>query len=444
MINDTKKSNTVAVIGMGRVGLPLSLVLAKEGFEVIGVDIDEKRLQAISDGQMPFLEEGAQKLLNEVYGQNFTAIHESALAYLLPKIDIIILTLGTTIDDSLNPNLSQITGFFEKFKKYIHKDQLFILRSTVSVGTTEYIARFIEEELGLVVGKDIYLATCPERIAEGLAIKELYELPQIIGADDSESQSRAAVIFQDVASELMLADTKSAELAKLFSNTYRYIDFAIGNEFMLIAESHNKDIYEILKLVNHNYKRSGLKSPGLTAGACLVKDSFFLIDRTPYLDLVAAAWRINENIPGFLIDKIKRETNLSGKKVALLGLSFKRDIDDTRNSLSLKLLEYLKKEGAKVSTHDPFIESESLNDSLEGADVVIVSMNHSAFKNITVDYLAKFVAKNCIVADIWNILDTGKIIFSLEDFLNKKDFKPIFSNGAIQKVNVNKKLILPN
>ena len=409
-----QKDKTIAMIGVGRVGLPLSLVLAKEGFDVIGVDIDENRLQALSQGEMPFLEAGAKELLQTYFGNGFTVVHESALNYLLPKIDIIILTLGTTIDDSLNPNLSQITNFFEKFHTSITKNQLFILRSTVSVGTTEYISKFINEELGLKVGEDIYLACCPERIAEGNAIKELYELPQIIGADDKVSQEEAASIFQKIAKTILLTDSKSAELAKLFSNTYRYIDFAIGNEFMLIAESHDRDIYEILNLVNHEYKRGGLKSPGLTAGACLVKDSFFLIDRSPYLDLVAAAWRINENIPGFLIDKLKKQVgNLSGKKTSLLGLAFKKDIDDTRNSLSLKLQQYLKREGAEVYSHDPYVESYSLEESLKGADIVILSMNHTSFRKLTLEYISSFVDKNCLICDIWNILGTNKIIFQL-------------------------------
>lgn len=428
-----RKLKTVAVIGMGRVGLPLSLVLAKEGFEVIGVDIDEDKLQSVRNGKMPFLEEGTEKILKQVYGRGFTAVHADALPYLLPKVDVIILTLGTTIDDSLNPDLSQITDFFEKFQTSIQKGQLFILRSTLSVGTTEYIARFIKKSLGFEVGKDIYLAACPERIAEGRAMKELYELPQIIGADDPKSQEEAALIFKKIIDRFFLTDSKSAELAKLFNNAYRYIDFAIGNEFMLIAESHNRNIYDILKFVNEDYERARVKPPGLTAGSCLVKDSFFLIDRSPYLDLVGAAWRINENIPGFLIEKLKEEiSSLTGKKVALLGLTFKRDIDDTRNSLSLKLQQYLIREGAEVSPHDPFVESLSLEESLQGADVVVISMNHSSFKDLTLDYIRKVANKKCVVCDIWNILGTNKIVFSLSVKETERDLGEVpKSNGQL-------------
>lgn len=416
MPQNNNRQKTVAVIGIGRVGLPLSLVLTKEGFEVIGVDVDEDRLRLISNGKMPFLEEGTEEILKEVYGNGFIAVHENALPYLLPKVDIIILTLGTTIDDSLNPNLSQITGFFEKFHASIRKGQLLILRSTLSVGTTEYIAMFVKKNLNLEVGKDIYLAACPERIAEGRFMKEIYELPQIIGADDPKSQEKAKAIFNKIIDRCFLTDSKSAELAKLFNNAYRYIDFAVGNEFMLIAESHNRNIYDILKFVNEDYERARVKPPGLTAGSCLVKDSFFLIDRSPYLDLIGAAWRINENVPGFLIEKLGKEVgSLAEKKVALLGLAFKRDIDDTRNSLSLKLQQYLIKEGAEVYAHDPYIDSSPLEEALYGADVVVIAMNHSSFKNLTLDDIAKVANKKCVVCDIWNLLGTNTIVFSLPE-----------------------------
>lgn len=435
------KRKKVAVIGLGRVGLPLSLVLAKEGFEVIGVDVDENRLQSLRNGKMPFLEEGTDKVLKEVSGKGFTFVHESALPYVLPEVGIIILTLGTTIDDSLNPDLSQITNFFEKFQSSIQKGQLFILRSTLSVGTTEYIARFIKKNLNFEVGKDIYLAACPERIAEGRAMKEIYELPQIIGADDPKSQEAAALIFKKIVERQFLTDSKSAELAKLFNNAYRYIDFAIGNEFMLIAESHGRNIYDILKFVNEDYERARVKPPGLTAGSCLVKDSFFLIDRSPYLDLVGAAWRINENIPGFLIEKLKKEVDsLTGKKVALLGLTFKKDIDDTRNSLPLKLQQYLIREGAEVSSHDPYLESISLEEALGGADVVVIAMNHSSFKQLTLDSIRKLANKGCVICDIWNILGTNKIIFPIPSKeAGKNLMEEAKSNGQINPlVHVNR------
>ena len=408
------KIHKIAVVGIGRVGLPLALVLAKEGFQVTGVDIDEKRLTMLLRGKMPFLENGAEKLLKRFYGKQFTVIHEDKIPVVLPELNTIILTLGTVIDDALTPDLSQVTGFFDKFAKFLRKGQLVILRSTVSPGTTEYVAQILKQKAGLAVGRDIFLACCPERLAEGRAIQELYEIPQIIGVLDEKSGQRAASIFRKLTNKILFTNPRAAELAKLYCNMYRYIDFAIGNQFMLIAESYNQNIYEIVNLVNNGYKRGGLKGPGFTAGACLVKDGFFLIDKTPYLDLIAAAWRINESIPGFLVNQLKKiNESLVGKKVALLGLGFKKNIDDTRYSLSLKMAKYLANEGALVVTHDPYLPTESLENSLKNADVVVVAVNHDVFKNIKLEWVRKFVKKSCLICDIWNVFGKGKILFQV-------------------------------
>lgn len=404
----------IAVVGIGRVGLPLALVLAKEGFQITGVDIDEKRLTSLMRGRMPFLENGAEELLKKLYGKQFTAIHEDMVPVMLPELDAIILTLGTVIDEALTPDFSQVTGFFDKFAKFLRKGQLIILRSTVSPGTTEFIAHVLKQKTGLVVGKDIFLACCPERIAEGHAIKELYEIPQIIGSLDEKSGKLAASIFQKLTGKILFTNPRAAELAKLYCNMYRYIDFAIGNQFMLIAESYDQNIYEIVNLVNNGYKRGGLKAPGFTAGACLVKDGFFLIDKSPYLDLIAAAWRINESMPGFLVNQLKQKMGgLTGKKIALLGLGFKKNIDDTRYSLSLKMEKYLTNEGAVVMVHDPYLPSENLEQTLMHADIVIIATNHDVFRNIKLEWMKKLVKKSCVVSDVWNMFGKGKIIFQI-------------------------------
>lgn len=407
-------NQNLIIVGMGRVGLPLALVLANEGFEVFGIDVSLERLEAISKGKMPFIEEGAQPLLKKLYGHGFIGFHETKLPDILIKASTIILTLGTPMNDNFSPDVTQIEGFLKNFSRYFKKGQLLILRSTVTPGTTEYIARFLLKNFNLKVGRDLYLAYCPERIAEGKAVEELYEIPQIVGTLDDASGKLAAKIFMKLTKKILYTDSRSAELAKLFCNMYRYIDFAIGNEFMLVADENKRDIYEVLRLVNDGYKRGGLKGPGLTAGPCLVKDGFFLLDKSPYLDLVAAAWRLNENIPGFLLRKIKdRMGSLVDKKVALLGLSFKKNIDDLRYSLSLKLQNYLTTESARLMTHDPFIWSSTLEDTLKDADLIIIATNHDKFMQIKLNDIKKLAKKSCLICDIWNIFGTGKIIFSL-------------------------------
>lgn len=424
-------SNKIAIFGIGRVGLPLALVLADKGFKVTGIDVDPYRISLLKHKIMPFLEEGAQQLLEKHSEKNFQISSEQHLGRVITENQTIIVTLGTPIDDTYSPNFSQIEDLITAMVPYIKEGHLIIFRSTLSPGTTEQLARQLEEKTELKVGENFYLAYCPERIAEGKSIEELFKIPQIIGALDESSSKKSADIFKKVAPKILFTNPKAAELAKLFCNMYRYIDFAIGNEFMMIAESYGSDIYEILNLANYDYKRGGLKSPGLTAGPCLVKDGFFLIDKSPYMELVTAAWRLNENIPGYLLSRIKsRIKNLNKKKVAILGLSFKKNIDDIRFSLSPKLQRYLLAEGAKVFIHDPFIDSQPLKETLKDANVLVIGVNHDVFKKLTLEYLKYLVSRNCLICDIWNILGTGKIIFYLKDLKDKR--VTIKTNGEIK------------
>lgn len=428
-------SSKIAIFGVGRVGLPLALVLADKGFQVTGIDVDSYRINLLKHKIMPFMEEGAQSLLTKHSGKNFQVFSQEHIDRVVAENEIIIFTLGTPIDDTYSPNFSDIEKLIRGISPVLGVGHTIILRSTVSPGATEQLARLLEEQTKLTMGENLFLAYCPERIAEGKSVEELAQIPQIIGTLDELSAKKAAQIFEKIAPSILFTSPRSAELAKLFCNMYRYIDFAIGNEFMMIAESYGCDIYEVLNLVNKDYKRGNLKAPGFTAGPCLVKDGFFLIDKSPYMELVTAAWRLNENIPGYLLSRIKSEIkNLHKKKVAILGLGFKKNIDDIRYSLSPKLQRYFLAEGAKVSVHDPFIDSQPLKDAVSGADILILGINHDAFKSLDFDYLKDKVSKDCLIFDIWNMFDTGKILFYLKDVLNTKK-QTISGNGELKKVN---------
>lgn len=428
---DSKK---IAVFGVGRVGLPLALVLADKGFQVTGIDVDPYRINLLKNKIMPFMEEGAQPLLTKHSGKNFQVFSQEHIDRVVGENGIIIFTLGTPIDDTYSPNFSDIEKLIRRISPVLKAGHTIILRSTVSPGATEQLARQLEEQTKLVLGKSLFLAYCPERIAEGKSVEELAQIPQIIGTLEEASAKKAAEVFSAIAPEILFTKPRSAELSKLFCNMYRYIDFAIGNEFMMIAESYNCDIYEVLNLVNKDYKRGNLKSPGFTAGPCLVKDGFFLIDKSPYMELVTAAWRLNENIPGYLLSRIKSEVkDLHKKKVGILGLAFKKNIDDIRYSLSPKLQRYFLAEGAKVSAHDPFIDSQPLEDTILGADILVIGINHDAFKKLTFDYLKSRTAENCLIFDIWNILGTGKILFYLKDIVSAKKQSLLKTNGELKK-----------
>jgi len=424
----------IAVFGIGRVGLPLALVLADKGFQVTGIDTDSYRISLLKHKIMPFIEEGAQSLLEKYAGNRFQVFSQQHLLRVVSENKTIVLTLGTPIDDTYSPNFKQLKELITTMAPFIKNGHLIILRSTVSPGATEQFARQLEGQTKLIIGESLFLAYCPERIAEGKSIEELRQIPQLIGSLDAKSSKKAAEIFEKIAPKIIFSNPKSIELAKLFCNMYRYIDFAIGNEFMMIAEDYSCNFYEVLDLVNNDYKRGGLKSPGFTAGPCLVKDGFFLIDKSPYMELVTAAWRLNENIPGYILKRIKSEIkDIHKKKVAILGLAFKKNIDDIRFSLSPKLQSYFEAEGTKVSVHDPFVDSQPLEDAISGADIIILGIDHDAFKSLSFDYLKSYVSEKCLIFDIWNILGTGKIQFYLQEVIDAKKQLVTKGNGELKK-----------
>jgi UDP-N-acetyl-D-mannosaminuronic acid dehydrogenase len=402
----------ISIIGIGRVGLPLALAFAEKNCFVYGVDVDKNKVLLVNSSKMPFIEEGADVLLEKWCGKNFIATTD--FSHAIENSDVVILTLGTPVDEHLNPIFNQIEVVIKNIVHSLKAGHLIILRSTVSPGTTEYIKRYLEANTSFKIGEDIFLAFCPERIAEGKSLEEIPLIPQIIGTLDKLSAEKAEELFKKLTPQAIHTDARSAELAKLYCNMYRYINFAIANEFMMIAQQHERDIYEIINLVNKDYKRGGLKSPGFTAGPCLYKDGFFLVSKTPFAELITTAWKINESVPAYLIEEIKKQTSLVDKNVAILGLSFKKNIDDNRNSLSYKAKKILLAAGAKVSLHDPFIEPRNLDTVLKNADIVIIAMDHDAYRELTLEKIGEKTNKETIVCDIWNIFGTGKVFNKLK------------------------------
>lgn len=408
------KSKNISVVGIGRVGLPLALVLADEGYQVFGIGKSLDKIKLLNQKTMPFMEKGADRLLKKHVNKNlfFTTDYQ-----LIKESEIIILTLGTPVDENMNPVLDQIDESIEQMAQYLKKNQLIILRSTISPKTTFYVKEKIESRTKLRVGKNIFLAFCPERIAEGNAIAEIKEIPQIIGGIDKISGQKARIFFEEIGIKCVVSDAVSAELAKLFTNMYRYISFAMANEFMVIAENFNRSIYEITNLVNEGYKRGGLVLPGLTGGPCLFKDGFFLINDNPYLDLITASWKINEALPLFILKKLHERVKLRNKKIIILGLAFKPEIDDIRESLSFKIRKALLREHAQVILHDPYVkdykQQEVLHDlkkALTGAQIVIIATRHKVYEQKKKEII-KNLDKNTYICDIWNIFGTNKMIF---------------------------------
>jgi UDP-N-acetyl-D-mannosaminuronic acid dehydrogenase len=404
---------TVAIIGLGRVGLPLALTFADCGARVIGVEREQSVHDAVAAGRMPFHETGAQELLERVLPTGrlelATSVQDAAQA------DDIVLTLGTPAMAHIEIDLSAVRGVLDDLLPLLHPGHSVILRSTVAPGTTEWVAGYLAQRRGFAIGEEVFVSHVPERIAENHFLEEIYSLPSIIGGVGQGSAQRAAELFSCFGTEIVHTTPVQAELAKIWTNILRYTEFALPNLLMMNCEQYGANVFEVIELINHDYPRGGMKRPGLTAGTCLRKDFAFSEERSSAPGMLLAVSRVHETMPQFLVQGLKRRMggSLVDKKVAVLGLSFKRDSDDLRDSLSFKLIRLLERELVHVARHDPHVpdQSEPLDAALGGADAAIIATNHSEFEDVLKD-----VDPNTLVVDPWNVTGSRQV-FAFADEL---------------------------
>jgi UDP-N-acetyl-D-mannosaminuronic acid dehydrogenase len=405
-------SATIVVVGIGRVGLPLAISFAAAGFRVIGVDLNEAHVARINAGEMPFVEIGAAPLLEEVLASGrFTATVDATLA--VSQADAVVVTVGTPLGADFRADRSQVVSAINSWGHSLQKGALVVMRSTLTPGTTiNLVVPTLEEATGYVVGQDLFVAFCPERIAEGKAIEELKSLPEIIGGVDEASSAMASDLFRALSpnKEIRVLDALSAELAKLFGNVYRYVSFALANEYALIAEHYQRDAHEIISTLRDGYSRAPVPLPGLAGGPCLSKDGYFLIEELTFPDFVLTAWKLNDSMAAHMVDRMQAELDKRGRtfvgaKVAVLGQAFKADIDDDRLSPSLRVIEALERRRARVHVHDPYLSEASFDEVVEDADALILATNHREYYDIDAKELASMVSPDCVVADCWNVFD---------------------------------------
>jgi UDP-N-acetyl-D-mannosaminuronic acid dehydrogenase len=398
---------TVSVIGLGRVGLPLALCFADGGLSVLGVDKDADRMDALRAGRMPFREPGAEELLAR------TELELSTRAADAARADAIVLTVGTPMFSHIEIDMGDIRAVLDDLLPHLREGQLLVLRSTVAPGTTEFVAGYLEKHRGFKVGEDLYVAHVPERIAADRFMEEIGTLPCIVGGVGGTSGERAAELFEVLGAPIVQTTPVQAELAKIWTNILRYATFALPNLLMMDCERHGANVFEVIELINRDYPRGGMALPGLTAGTCLRKDFAFSEEKSNAPGMLLGVSRVHESVPLFLVDGIKRRLgDLREHKVAVLGLAFKRDTDDERDSLSHKLVRLLERELADVAVHDPMIATPtaSFDDAIAGAEVVIVATNHSAFSgDATLAAIAERAGPNCLVVDPWNALGAAQV-----------------------------------
>jgi UDP-N-acetyl-D-mannosaminuronic acid dehydrogenase len=406
-------STSIAVVGMGRVGLPLSVAFARAGVRVFGVEVDEARREAIGLGKMPFQEPGAEEPLREAIASARLTVHEDP-ASVVPDVDSIILCVGTPLGTNRRSDDQQLRSALDHVVPHLRRGQLLVLRSTVSPGTLKkVILPHLRKEIP-AIASDIRLAACPERIAEGRAMEELMALPEIVGGIDEASTEAAAALFRILSPDKVIHKTTatSAELAKLFTNVYRYVNFALANEFAILGEHYGVDVHAILDMVNDRYPRANIPRPGPAGGPCLSKDGYFLVEELTMPDFVLMAWKLNDSIPAHVVRRLARHlmssgVPLSGTAVAVLGRAFKRDIDDARLSPAERIADVLVREGAEIRVHDPFLPGPTLEQALTGARAFVLATNHSAYDALDPVEVSRVMDPPKVAMDCWGVLDRG-------------------------------------
>jgi len=397
VVSDPYEHDVVIVGGAGHVGLPLAIAFASRGMRVSIFDVNEAAVATVNSGGLPFLEDGASEpLLEALLSGTLSATTDPCV---ISRGEYVVVVVGTPVDEHLNPDPDAVPGALQNVAGHFRDGQMIILRSTVYPGVTRRVEAMFARR-GLVVD----VAFCPERIAEGQAMTELFELPQLVAARSAEVRQRAASLFGKLTNSIVELEPEEAELAKLFTNTWRYIKFAAANQFFMMANEHGLDYDTIRRAITADYPRAAdLPGAGFTAGPCLFKDTMQLAAFSDNnFALGHAAMLVNEGLPLYLVSRLEEQYDLSTMKVGILGMAFKGESDDTRSSLAYKLRRILRFRADAVLATDPYVTSDQtlvpLEEVLSEADLLIVAAPHNAYRDLDTQLP---------VVDVWNLLGQG-------------------------------------
>ena len=387
------KRNISIIGGAGHVGFPLGLILSSKGFKVSLIDKDKTNIKKINKGQIPFLEENSKKLLGSMIKKK--RIHATNKLNEVLKSKYIVVCIGTPITTQLNPSLKAFISFFYQLKKLIKKNQIVIIRSSIYPGICDQIYKIIKKNCK-------NLSYCPERVVQGKSILELPKLPQLVSGKSKKAILESGKLFKKICKKIIYTKVREAELIKLFSNAYRYINFAISNQFYMLCQNQDLNFFKIRNIMREGYMRNAnIPVSGFTAGPCLLKDTMQLSSFYNHKFLLGhSAMSINEGIPKFIINKLENKFNLKKKTVGVLGLTFKAETDDIRDSLSIKLLKLLQLRKIKTLQSDEFYKSKdniSKKHLVKKSDIIILATPHKAYKKLK-------IGKNKTLVDIWGLI----------------------------------------
>lgn len=374
----SSNTNVTIIGGCGHVGLPLGILLATlPGFHVSLLDIDKQKIEQVNAGIMPFMEHGMEPILAKVANKT---LHATADAKVLTTANVVISVIGTPVDRHLNPLLKEIYRHADEAIERMQDGSLLIMRSTLYPGVTKLIYDRIK-----LRNRKIHLAVCPERILQGRALYEITSLPQIVGAFEKEAEKLAGEFFRKLTETVIYVTPLEAEVGKLMVNSWRYLDFANANQFYILCQRHGLDFYRIFEAFRYEYPRmSTWPTAGLTAGPCLLKDTLQMCAFSNNLFLLGSqAMVVNESLPNFIIERLQ-PANLAGRSVAILGMAFKGNCDDKRDSLAYKLRNLLHVYAKEVLCTDPYVVDNSLVplEAALKAEIIILGAPHSVYADL--------------------------------------------------------------
>ncbi|RPI76156.1 MAG: nucleotide sugar dehydrogenase [Desulfobacteraceae bacterium] len=425
------KNRAVLILGLGYVGLTLGLVLADNGFLVNGWDTNKALMEKLKKKKSPFFEAGLQDFIDRHIGRNFRLVEDLQRS----RSDICVITVGTPVDPvTKEPLLHSIRNAVQSVGSVLAKDNLVVLRSTIMVGTTRnLVIPELEKASGLKAGKDFFVAFCPERTAEGRALKELKYLPQIIGGLEEKSSELASRFFNTYTPTTVSVESlEAAELCKLIDNSFRDVRFAFANQVAEIGEGLGINIHRVIEAVNLNYSRNDIPkpSPGV-GGPCLIKDPYILrkLFRNGGLEapLIEAARKVNEAGPERVVrtaaDLLKKAgKDLRDSKAFIVGFAFKGEPEtsDLRDSTTLWLLKELKKYTKNIAGYDPVAFPEEMDalgiqvvgveDGFRDADVVFIMNNHQSYLRWDIESHIALMRKPALIYDCWRLFSNRQII----------------------------------
>lgn len=393
-------STTITVVGgCGHVGLPLGVALAESAGQVTLLDIAAPVVERVNAGEVPFLEPGMEPALRAVRADDRLVATTDPTC--VSASDVVVIVIGTPVDEHLNPDPNAVVAAIDEIAGHMRDGQLVVLRSTVYPGVTALVERHLADR-----GLTADVAFCPERIAEGKAMEELRSLPQIIGASTDSARERARALFGTLTDTLIDTTPEEAELAKLFTNTWRYIKFATANQFLMIANDHGLDFDRIRDAITRDYPRAAdMPRAGFAAGPCLFKDTMQLAAFNDNgFHIGHAAMLVNEGLPLYVVSQIERDHDLSAMTVGILGMAFKAESDDIRSSLSYKLRRILRFKARRVLCTDPYVQAHTdatlvpLEQVLAEADLLVIGAPHPEYRDLATDLPVK---------DVWGITGRG-------------------------------------